>query len=145
MTMVQGSRNHGYENRMNIVQAIVTTVTMIREVLKRRYWWRSYRISSLRKCIPVRMISSVVLEECMAVEVISQRTSTELEEGERRSSLATLFRSTVVNVESQKYWRREPCVTFSGENLGDNPQELCWNRDTGLFASSFAVGFFLSS
>ena len=32
------SRNHGYENKMNIVQAIVTTVTMIREVLKRRCW-----------------------------------------------------------------------------------------------------------
>ena len=43
------------------------------------------------------MISSVVLEECMAVAVISQRTSTELEEGERRSSLATLFRSTAGN------------------------------------------------
>ena len=43
------------------------------------------------------MISSVALEECMAVAVISQRVSKELEEGERRSLLATLFRSTAGN------------------------------------------------
>ena len=51
------------------------------------------------------MISSVVLEECMAVAVISQRTSTELEEGERRSSLATLSRLIVGSKEEHREHR----------------------------------------